>query len=363
MATAGGEMAARRAYAASLLQYRHTTTQLIQDTVTSYWNYVAAVGQLEELKKSESRAEDFVRMAKNLVQNDEWPGADLQQVIASFETKAALRIAGEQTVQEARQRLGLAMGLSFAEIDRLALPADPLPFVPDSWAKNLTPAPLVEQALTLRNDYLAYKETVEGDRLLLEFEKNGLLPDLDLELSAGYSGLDEGSGSAQFINSLGKSVPGPSASAILSYKWPVGNNATQGRILQKDAIYRKDKIALEDISRNIGASIAMALSTMKNIITEADRIRQSIRMYETALKNERKKVLLGSSTFLDLIVVEDRLQEAIQNEVAARFRYAEALAQFRFETGQLLSGEGDQAYVRMEDLTSLPQDFGEKDMP
>ncbi len=363
VATAGREMAARKAYDAGLLQFRNTAARLVQETVMSYWSYVAAIVRLEELKKSESRAEEFVNMVKTLVQSDERPGADLQQVVASFETKAALRAAGGQALQEVRQQLGMNMGLSLEEIDSMPLPTDSLPPVPDRVDIDLDLAPLAKQALTMRNDYLAYKMTVEASLLRLEAEKTSLLPILDFELSAGYSGLDEGSGLGRFANSLRNRVPGANVSALLTYKWPVGNNTAHGKILQKDAEHTKDKILLEDFTRKIGSSIAIALFTVKNAITEVGHMRKSVLMYETALKNERKKTLSGSSTFLDLIVIEDRLQEAIQSNVSARLRYAEALTRLRFETGLLLAGEGEQAFVRMEDLITLPQNTREGNRP
>lgn len=363
MATAGREMAARKNYDASLLQFKHTTARLVLETVTLYWNYVAAAIQLEESKKSESRTEDYVRMVEALVQRDERPGADLLQVVANFEAKASLRIASEQNFQEARQKLGVAMGLSFEEIDLLARPADPFPPVPDSSAMDHALASLVEQALAQRKDYLASKETAEAARILLEAERNSTLPFLDLDLSVGYSGLDEGGGTSRFVNSNWENIPGPSASVMLRYKWPVGNNSALGRIRQRSAASRQQTLESEDLGRKIGSSIGLAFSAVKSTAAETRRIRRSVLTYETVLANEQKKVRMGWSTFFDLMLMEDRLQDAIQSEVSARFRYADALARLCFERGLLLTGEGERAFVRMEDLLVLPRDSNEKDRP
>jgi outer membrane protein TolC len=307
-----------------------------------------------ELRRFESRAEEYIHILQVLIGRGERPGADLPQVAANYESKVSARIEGERVAQDARQKLGLAMGLSYQEGSRLGPTADPLPLAPPQEGPAADLNGLVAQTLTRRGDYLASLETIEGARILLEAEKSGLFPTLDLELSAGYSGLAEGSGFDRWGNSLGQNIPGPSGAVRLTYKWPVDNNQVLGRLQQRFAQFRQSTIASENLSRTIGTAITAALDTAMKTAAETRRLRQSVALYEKALANEQKKVRMGLSTFLDIIVVEDLLGNAIQREISTRLRYAEALVRIRFEAGILVAGEGRQGVIRLEELGARP---------
>lgn len=355
-AVAGLERAAQKEYEASLRQLRHTTAALVMDTVTAYWTYVSAAVQAREARNSEGRADEYLRLVKALIAGDELAGAELDQVTANLEARSAQRISGELALREARQLLGLAMGLSGEEIDRLPEPTDAPPAHSGDPLRELPPSGLVGQALTQRDDYRVALAAVEAAAILLEAERNGCLPELDLELSAGYTGLREGSGASRFFGALGGAVPGPSASALLTYRWPAGNNAARGRLLQREAVYRQTRLAAEDLSRKISSSVSLALAAVSSNGAAADRLGRSVSLYEQALANELKKARMGVVGFLNVMDVEDRLRDAIQSASAARAGYAVALARLRFQLGSLLSGEGERAFVRREDLTSLPQE-------
>jgi len=56
------------------------------------------------------------------------------------------------------------------------------------------------------------------------------------------------------------------------------------------------------------------------------------------------------STLIDILNVEDRYNNALLSAVQARQAYANAIAQFRFDTGMLLSREGDSYNARVGEL-------------
>lgn len=355
-AVAGPEKAAAKGHEASLRQLRHVMATLVLDTVTSYWVYASTAAQAQEFRNSELRAREYVRMVNALVVGDEMPGSELENVTANLEARSAQRIASEYAMREARQKLGLAMGLSGEEIELLPDPTDPTPTDSQEAAKNIQPSQLVLQALKQRDDYRAAQKAVEAAAILLETEKNGCLPDLDLELSLGYAGLEEGAGESRFVGALGGNLAGPSASAMLRYRLPVGNNTAQGRVLQREAAFRQSRITAENLARRIGAAVPLACAAVASTAAEADRIARSVSNYKRALDNALKKVRLGAAGFLDVMVIEDRLRDAIQESASARARHAVARVKLRFETGSLLSGEGERVFVRREDIIALPQE-------
>jgi hypothetical protein len=55
---------------------------------------------------------------------------------------------------------------------------------------------------------------------------------------------------------------------------------------------------------------------------------------------------------IDVITVEDRLTSALLTDVALRQNFASAIAQFRFELGQLVQRDGEEYRVALDALLS-----------
>lgn len=354
-ATGAEEMAAEREYEYRLHQMRHTTWESVFNTVLKYWAYQSATKRLDLLKVSESRAKSYVRDIRALINADELPAAELENMLANLESKTASRIAREQALYEAKQNLGLAMGLQFEAIDVLPLPSDDFPEVNDKKEiPFIQKEAMIKNALASRDDYLASKELQKSKNILLKAARNELKSKLDLSFNAGYSGLKEGSNASNFITSTRSNIPGVSASILLICELPYGNRAARGMLLQRKSEYEKHRIATNNLARNITSKIAVAFSAYKNSKRELIKARKSAHYYKKALKNEREKVKLGTATLLDLIEVERRLTNTLLDEISAHLKYAVALARHRFETGTMMTGDGEDAYIDTDQLITLP---------
>lgn len=355
-ATAAKVMAAEKEYEYRLHQLRHNISNSIFNTVSAYWKYLAATRKLDQRRSSESRAERYVKETRILIEADECPAEELEKMMANLEAKKASLIAGEQGLYEARQGLGLAMGLQLHEIDTLPLSADDFPHEKDHQSTPFvsTANSIVNKALTRRDDYQALKELQESRRILVKEAINKQKPRLDLELNAGYSGLDEGDNASDFFHSTRRNIPGLSTSALLTYEWPFGNNSAKGILLQRKAAYEQSVISTDNLTRHIASRVSVAISALENSTKELNKDQKSVRYYRKALDNERKKVKLGMSTLLDLIVVEDRLTNALLNEISAQLKHAVSLVQLRFETGTILTANKDRVSIDMDKLATIP---------
>ncbi len=362
-AVSGQETAARDSHAAALPQYRHEISTRVLETASAYWPYAAATDQLRALQLSEDRADEYVRIVRILIEGDERPGSDLHMVLAHHETKTAHRLAGEQSQLEARQALGLAMGLAAEEIDRLPPPSDTLPDIQIEQEALPPTENWVAVALENRNDYTAARLLVESAHALRTVERNNRLPTLDLELRGGYSGLEEGGRMRDFYSAPGSSVPGPSASVTLTYQWPVRNRSARGRWTQADAEYRRGRIAKNDLARRIGSAVALAMSDVRAAASESVRLNRSHELYKRALADEWTRVRMGDATFLSVSELDDRTLDAKRNVIQARLRHAVALARLRYETGLLMVGEDDDLSIRFTDLTTFPFETNERKTP
>ena len=355
-AVAADEMVAEKDYEISLLEFQHNTSQYVQQAVSAYWQYIAAYKNLEQLKKSESRAKIFVREIKTLIKADERPASDLEQMLANLTDKTTSKISGIQTFFEAKQNLGLSMGIAFDKIESLPFPIDDFPVIENNNVDEISSAAeaIIKQAHALRMDLLASKEKEVSAKILLDAAKNNLLPQIDLDLNLGYSGLDEGNEFSNTFSSLSNNIPGLSFSASINYKWPFSNNSARGFLMQKKAAYQRQVILTNDLARNISSRVVTAISGLRNSMLELGKTKESVLSYRKVVGNENTKFKLGMSTLLDLISSENNLTSALLNEISAKQKLGNVLASLRFETGTLLTIVRDRISVGIEELTTVP---------
>lgn len=192
---------------------------------------------------------------------------------------------------------------------------------------------LLQDQLNLRNqDY-----TIQADR-------NGLLPTLDAFAtyqSNGLSGVPFGAFVAQpggFGDSIGQVFSGkyPSYSVGLSLRIPIRNRNEQANAAQAvvelhrmQASMQRDKNTVEQDVRNAEIAVTQAKAQINAALKASDYAKQ-------ALDAEIKKLHLGVSTTLNVILLQRDLIQAEGNLARARQVYAQALVQFQQATGTTL---------------------------
>jgi outer membrane protein TolC len=214
----------------------------------------------------------------------------------------------------------------------------------------------VQRSLTRRADYQSALRTEQATATLLTAARNQVKPQLDLNLEAGYTGLDEGSQFRRFYGALDPwTAPGPNLLATLRMEWPFGNNAAKGLLVQRQASHQQSLTRSQDLVRTITSGIAVALNELERAMDETRRAREAVELYQRAVGNEREKLHLGSSTVLDVINVADRYANSRLRLNAAQARYANALARVRFETGQWVPpGVVTNFSLSLADFVTLP---------
>ena len=352
-AAGANEMAAEIDCKASRLDLRHTISGRVLNTVSAYWNYLAGKKRFDILKESETRAGILVKETEILVKADEIPAGDIKQLLANLAGKTAERIEAEQNLFEARQNIGLAMGIPSGEIVSLPLPSDEFPKI-GKQDLQVKVSVFTDEALKRRADLLASKEREKSAEVLLKAAKLGLRPQLDLSFGFGYAGLDEGEETGDFFSALSNDESDLNASASIGGEWPITNNSNRGILVQMESVYQQQVIQTGNLKREINSNVAVAESALRNSIRELTKCQEAIHLYQMAVDNEKEKLKLGDSTLIDVVAIEDRLTNVLINKVSVQIQCANALANLRFETGTLLSPDEEEISVGMQELTSVP---------
>jgi outer membrane protein TolC len=291
-----------------------------------------------------------------LVRADELPSAELVNVRANLADKERSGLAAAQAVVAARAGLGVAMGIPSAEIYALPEPHGPFPALDREVLLQATTADnawYVQTAARHRMDLLASDKQNESLKAGLQAALNRIKPALNLELSLGYDGMESGSSLSRSLRTTAyrQDTPDWSTGARLTY--PLGNNSGEGDLEQARARYRQGEMRTQELFRTVQTDIGLVRRDLFSIGQELDRSEEAVRYYTTAVANEREKYLMGETTLLDLLYIEDRRDGALLNRISVRQRVADSLARLRFETGKLVRFEDDQGMVTYGDLTTM----------
>ena len=354
-ATAAPERAAALRADAERSRLQQTTADRVLVAVTAYWAYVVAWQTHAIRIASEDRARRLFEETHTLIEADQRPAADLDQLRADLADKAAARVQAEQAVFAARQNLGRAMGLSHAESRRLSPPTAALPTTARLDFDALPDVEvLIDVALTHRADVQAVQAQTEATRQLRAAARRNRQAALDLDLSLGYTGLSQGADLHRYVSPLAENVGGLNVRAALRYVIPFNNRAAQGAYAQRQAAYDARRIAQDDLARQVALNVSIAYEDVAAGHHALRLTEDAIGHHRQALENERLKFQQGFSTLFNVILFQDRLTLAEAQGIAAQARLAVALATLRYEAGRLWTPDTPEAVPPASFFLSFP---------
>ncbi len=334
---------------------RQTVASTVNDVIAAYWNYLAAERRLDAYVTAEGRAQRMLDETVILVQKEERAPADLKQLSANLSSKRAARIGAEQSLVEAREQLGLYMGLRSEAILALPMPSTDFPPVREDSASDTAIADRLRPvALAHRSDLAAAREKNAATVMELEEFQNAAKPHVDLIVGLGFTGSEDGMAFNRFFSPLYRNVPGLNASVQLSYQLPTTNAAGRGRVMQEDAFLGQQRLAKEDAERQILTGVVVsveALHRSRLILRESE---SATGLYAATVDNERRKFQLGMSTLFDVLNAEDGLTNAQLSEINGRRAHATAIAALRFASGTLVEWDADRPFVPAARLATAP---------
>jgi outer membrane protein TolC len=349
------ERAARENLQAAAHGYRHAAAGAINRAVNAYWNLLAA--QRSQLLRIESEERSFALLedARRLAKGDEIPPSDVLQYEAQLARDRAQRIAASQALETARATFAVAVGLDGMDSAALPDPVDDFPEWSRSDESRLPPAPPAAMP-TGRNDLLALQRQLTAAELLHDALRRDSNTQLDLAFSLGYSGQAENRSPVASLEAFGRPASGLNLSIGLNYVLPVQGNERGGLLRQLAGQAEQARVSVQALSRSIQANIRTQYAALKSAARQLEQVRAQLRLQAQVFANERKKYALGQSTVLDVLTAEAQLSNDGQQEIDARRQLAQALINYRFETGTLLAAGADDAQrLSLQSLTTVPE--------
>jgi outer membrane protein TolC len=349
---AAPERAAEMEVQATQHDFEFLLARIANAVAQDYWSLVAAYRNLDVALSAESRGQAYVENTQALINADHVPRSDINEVLANLAGRTEVRIAAQNALVIARQRLSQDIGQSAEEIaEPLGDPADDFPAVPATPDLSDSTSFLkqrLNQAFTRRADYQAALIRKEKSLILLPVAQNALRPALNVTVSGGYQGLRGGRGVGDVFASTFSGVRGPTVSAGLTYSYPLGNHAAFGALQQAQASIRQAEVSIQEVARDISETTTVAVDSVRSAILRVERAQMTVNFAQQALTGARDKYRAGFGSVVEILQFEDRLNSALSDQVQARLSYALALVQYRFSVGTLVPANQQVPVIRKE---------------
>lgn len=331
----------------------HAISSVIRDVTQFYWFYLSKLKILDIQENAVKRTQQQLDDTQRLVDRDERPRSDLEQIKALLATRKGDLALLKQAKQRAQQDLAILLGIPFQQFNRLEYLADDFP---ETQLVDLSEElKLVEMAKDMRWDLQAMHDRIKGSKILLDAAKNGMLPRFDLSLFVGYRGLDVGgSNESAAITAFGERVTGPNASVGLTYEWNFQRNRARGNIVSANAIYQQGLYQRDFLIRSISSEVSLAWNALKRFEIQLNYALSALQSVRLALANEQVKLSRGMATVLDTIVLENQLIDAEKNTIAIQTQFANAIVELRFQSGLLIEQVTDTVRVSLNTVTTPP---------
>jgi outer membrane protein len=312
----------------------------VSDAENAYYDLVFAIenhkAKLEDLNGAKTLLDENRKRAA--------VGFLAQLEVTQAEAGAAEReeavILAERAVEERETALKRLICQDVSELDGVSLvPVD----FPVAQSVALDKAQSIRTALEERPDFLAAKEELDRQHIAVNFTRNQLWPQIDLQGGYGLNGRD---GIGVTTNRMGSSFGGlindtiraehPFWSVGIVVTVPIGNR--QARSDYESAKLRAEQavVNLKRLEQNIVVEAQNAVGQVRTNLKRLDATRAATRLAEESLKAEEAKLRAGISTSFLVLQARTELADTRSAEIRARADYNKSLVELSRVEGTIL---------------------------
>jgi outer membrane protein TolC len=329
-------------------------SDVIMKTAQAYWSYLATYKKFHYYKEAEIRMSNLLNDIKTLVEANERPRSDLEQMQANLSTYQVNSIVIEQKMTAALNSLAVSMGTPFAEFAMLGIPADDFPEDILGAEPKLEKQKYIELALQGRPDLDALKQKAEALKIQTRIAEIDQRPDLDLKFSMGYRGLYYGDDYPEsFTKSFTENNNEGDFGGSLVFSLGLPNNTKKGALEASQAQYNQVVLYAMNQEKIISANTALQTDLVGGYYKTMVSARVATGFYEKAVESEFKKMKAGLATVESLVSIQDRQMNAAIQYIDSVNQFLSAVVELKNATGTLVDlTEKDKDHLRT--LYQLP---------
>jgi outer membrane protein TolC len=315
----------------SELDVRNQVMSTITDVEQAYYNLIFAQENVRVQQKALELADRLLSENRKRVEVGALAPLDEKQAESQAAASRA-DLLGAQGTEDTQQRvLKNLLSDDYSQWQNVNVqPVEPLVAVPgkfdlqDSWRKGLAQRP----------DLLQQKLTLEKQGYIVKYQKNQLLPQLDLVGTAGYNASSRISFDDALDQIGGRDNPFWSVGGQMSI--PLGNRTARYNYRGSKATQEQIALQLKQLQQTIIIQIENRIATTQTDYQRVQATREARVYAEAALEAEQKKLESGKSTSFEVLRLQRDLTAARSSEIRALADYNIDLAQLAFNEGSTL---------------------------
>ena len=335
-------LVARKNREMSDVQVRQTVVTTLRNVKNTYWDLAYALGSLAVQQQSLDLARQSVRDTRARVEIGTMAPIDVVAAEAEVAQREEAVIVAEASIDQAEDRLRALLldpGTSDFWDVRFEL-TDVAPFQ----LQSIDVDGAVRNALTTRTDLQQARKTLDSSDISVRAARNQTLPDLNLQLNYGLSGL----GGTQFVR--GSGFPGPVVGQIdrgfgsvlgdlvrndfpnwsfsVAVGYPMGLATSETTLARARLQYSQAQTQIRNIELQVATQVRDAARRVTTNVKRVESTRVARELNNRRLEAEEKKAAAGTSTSFFVFQAQRDLAQAQNNELRATLDYNKSVVDF-----------------------------------
>lgn len=310
---------------------KNEAISIIAEIDRAYWNLYAERRLLDVRKQEYNLAKDLSEETKRLVELGMKPEIELIWARAREAESLEAIISVENSVRDMERDLKLKLNkpsLGVKTDTELILSTEP-----DPVHYEFDKEQIVKKAIENRMDMLLLELGLAKDESTVEYRRNQLYPDVNLQYDYGINSL--GATRHDSYNMLYDNEYNDHT-VTLSVSMPLGNKAAKSRLRMAGYEKAKQLINIDKKKAQIEYEVLGGIDQLEASWQSILASRQTTMYRDKQYRAEKRQYELGMQTLRDVLLAQKALAEAHRNEIVALTDYQIDLIDLAYYTGTLL---------------------------
>jgi outer membrane protein TolC len=325
-------------------QFAITVRDTVQKVENAYWDLAYAIANLKAKQEALDRAGDVNHITKVKIDVGALAPIDIVQTEVTIAQREQDIILAEGLIGDAQDALRRVLNVSKVEDwNRTILPTD----IPDQSLFRVDADEGVRRAFQTRPEVKQAVMDIESKKLTYVYNRNQLMPRLDLSASYGLAGVGANAtvvnpdgttnqlAYSDALTSIGK-ADFPAWTAGLVFNIPIFNRVARGNAAIAATDLELSRANLNILKLNLAVEVRAAARSVDTAYRAVLAFRKGRELAERNLDAEQKKYENGLSTSFQVAQLQNDLTTARTQELLAIAAYRKSITAWYRSTGDLL---------------------------
>lgn len=323
---------ARTNVAISQWQLRQQIIEIVTQTILAYNDLYFASRNLEVELRSRELAAQLLRDNQKRAEIGVMSPLDVTQAQADLATREERVLVAERLMKDSENVLKGLISDEVSDVLSMRLRIEPPPTALD-FRPNFEQD--IAAAFELRPDYRQSLLELQRRNINLVFNRNQLLPRLDVVASLGVNGVDRALGaSVERIGSSGENNLAWNAGAVFSM--PIPNRSARGELEVGELEIAQALVGLKRLEQSILLEADSAAGRIETTRKRIEASRAALVFSAKTLEAGQARLASGTTTTFEVLQFQRDLAQAEINEVLALTDHNKSIAQYARSTGTTL---------------------------